>query len=137
MVKGKKEVFSYTSRQFIRYGLVGITNTMITAGSIFFLMNVSNASYIVANTIGYIIGFFNSFFLNKKWTFRSHGRILEEFFRFFFIFLVCYGLQLALLIFLKETVKVSVNYAQIFAMVFYTIISFLGNKMIAFKESNQ
>ena len=120
-------------RQFIKFGLVGILNTLITLTIIFLFMKVLKASYILSNVVGYILGFINSFILNKIWTFKSKGHVGKESFYFIVIFLVCYSIQLGFLIILKEKLLIKAEYAQIIAMGLYTIMNFTGNKYITFK----
>ena len=120
-------------QQFVKYGLVGVLNTIITISVIFIFMKLLNVSYIISNIVGYLFGFINSFFLNKIWTFKSKKSIGRESFFFILIFVICYFIQLVFLIILKEKLLVKPEYAQIIAMGFYTIINFLGNKFITFK----
>ena len=124
---------SKTIKQFIKYGLVGVLNTLITLSIIFVFMKLLNVSYILSNAVGYLFGFINSFILNKIWTFKSKKSIGRESFFFVLIFVICYLLQLALLVILKEKLQIKPEYAQIIAMGFYTVINFLGNKYITFK----
>ena len=129
-----KNKISQTIRQFIKFGLVGVLNTIITLSIIFVFMKLFNVSYILSNVIGYLFGFINSFILNKIWTFKSKKSIGSESFFFVLIFIICYFIQLAFLIILKEKLLVKPEYAQIISMIFYSIINFTGNKFITFKN---
>ncbi len=124
---------SKTIKQFIKYGLVGVSNTLITLSIIFVFMKLLNVPYIPSNAVGYLFGFINSFFLNKIWTFKSKESIGKESFFFILIFIICYSIQLVFLIILKEIILVKPEFAQIIAMGFYTVMNFLGNKYITFK----
>lgn len=121
-------------KQFFKFGLVGILNTLITLAVIFLLMHFSPASYVIANAAGYILGFINSFILNKTWTFKSKGPVGKESIGFIIVFAVTYGIQLGVLVYLKENLKVDAHWAQVIAMVFYTGINFLGNKLFTFRK---
>lgn len=120
--------------QLLKYGIVGVANTIVTLASIFILMNLLGVAYVVSNAIGYILGFTNSFILNKLWTFKSRGSVGREGILFIIIFLVCYGVQLACLIFLKEVAHIRINVATLMAMVVYTVLNFTGNKFITFRD---
>jgi putative flippase GtrA len=128
------ERIPFLARQFTKYGIVGVINSAITLTTIFVLMKVFHVSYLISNAVGYILGFVNSFMLNKAWTFRSKKPFAKEVLIFIFIFAVCYSLQFVFLIFLKEKLLIKAEYAQIIAMIFYTIINFTGNKLITFKS---
>lgn len=120
---------------FVKYGLVGVINTLITAIIIFALMNIFHVSYRVSNLVGYIAGFFNSFILNKTWTFKSNqNSTLGQFIRFTAVFAVCYLLQHALVVVLVEKLLVNENLSTLIGMVFYTVIGFFFNKLFTFKK---
>jgi len=61
--------------QFIKFGIVGVSNTLLTAGVIWILMKVFHCSDYVSNFVGYIIGLANSFVWNRKWTFESKTKV--------------------------------------------------------------
>jgi putative flippase GtrA len=124
-------------RQFVKYCLVGILNTLITLGTIFILMKIFNVNYVVSNVVGYGLGLANSFVWNKKWTFRSRGPFRKESIAFLLVFAVSYLLQLGALVFLKEACKLYVDIAQILSMVFFSVVNFLGNKYISFASPDR
>ena len=132
-MKSKNNI-SISVRQFVKFGLVGILNTIITISIIFVFMKLLNISYIISNVVGYLFGFINSFILNKIWTFASKKSIGRESFLFVVIFVVCYSLQLILLIILKEKLQIKPEYAQIISIIFYSILNFTGNKFITFRK---
>ncbi len=121
--------------QAIRFGIVGILNTGVTLAVIFILMKGLSVHYAISNITGYVLGFLNSFVLNKKWTFRSKGNIGLEGVSFAAVFGVCYLIQLGVLVFMKETVGINAYYAQLLAMAVYTGLSFILNKLITFKNT--
>jgi putative flippase GtrA len=121
-------------KQFIKYGIVGIINTFITLTTIFIFMKIIGANYVIANVVGYTLGFLNSFILNKIWTFGSEGRVRKEIILFFLVFIVSYAVQLLFLLLIKEQLGISAEMSQIIAMGFYTIINFLGNKHFTFRQ---
>lgn len=135
MDKLKELIKSLLNIGFIKYGMVGVVNTLITAIIIFILMNGLGINYEISNAIGYVAGFFNSFFLNKFWTFKSsESSTIKQFTRFTVVFLVCYLLQHGLLVFLVEKLLVNKNIATLVGMVFYTVIGFFFNKLFTFKK---
>jgi len=148
--------------QVIKYGIVGIFNTLLTAITIWIMMypvfkagnteNVSPVVISVSNITGFIAGLINSFFWNRKWTFQSKNRWGKEFLKFFTAFLVCYIPQLFLVNFLNSiitaidyrftlgclTLNVKTAYVcQLIGIVFYTSINFLLNKYFTFKQTNE
>jgi len=129
-----KDKITQTIGQLVKYGLVGISNTLITLAIIFVFMKLFNFSYIISNAAGFLFGFINSFILNRMWTFKSKNSMGRESIFYILIFAVCYMLQLILLVVLKEKLQIKPEYAQIIAIVFYSILNFSGNKFITFKN---
>src|SRR5271169_2227468 len=58
--------------QFVKFGIVGISNTLITFAVYTLLLKVFNVWYLIASAIGFILGATNGFLLNRAWTFREH-----------------------------------------------------------------
>ncbi len=132
MQKFKSFIYSST-KQFIRFGIVGVINTLITISIIFILSNVYNVHYIISNIIGYIAGFMNSFLMNKFWTFQSKGNFLKESYWFILVFLISYALQVLILYYLHGILKINENLSQILSMICYTLVNFILNKFLTFR----
>jgi len=128
-----KEQLLKTISQFIKFGIVGLINTLITLTTIFILSNYLNVYYIYSNFIGYLLGFINSFIMNKFWTFRSYGNLYKESVLFLIVFLVCYLIQLSFLYYLHGIKQLNENLSQIISMIVYTLANFLLNKFLTFK----
>lgn len=120
--------------QFIKFGIIGIFNTLLTLSIIFICSYVFNYNYLISNGIGYIIGFINSFLWNKYWTFRSNGSIFKEFIKFFKVFLICYGIQIVFVFTFVQIFKIAEGISQLLGMVIYTLINFLLNKFFTFQR---
>ncbi|HEX2927263.1 MAG TPA: GtrA family protein [Ruminiclostridium sp.] len=130
-----KDRFGSLFGQMVKYGLVGVVNTVITMIILFLLQNVFGVSYKIANGAGYVAGFINSFVLNKFWTFKGNQKsTFSQFIRFALVFAVCYAIQLGLVVLLVEKVHIGKNISQLIGMVFYTLVSFLLNKLFTFKD---
>jgi putative flippase GtrA len=119
----------------IKFGLVGVLNTAIGWGTFFVLFHFFSFNYVLANTIGNILGFINSFFWNKFWTFKSKDLRYEEMFLFILVFLICLAVQSGILIVFKEVFKWNVYLSQIISMVIYTLLNFIGNKWFTFRKA--
>jgi putative flippase GtrA len=57
-------------RQFVKYGVVGASNTILTFVVYSVLVTVG-VDYLLAIVLGYTIGSLNSYVLNRLWTFRA------------------------------------------------------------------
>ncbi|MDR2968449.1 MAG: GtrA family protein [Tannerellaceae bacterium] len=123
-----------TIKQALKYGVVGVGNTIITAVVIWIMMKPLGFSDVVSNITGYVAGLLNSFIWNRQWTFKSSAGWGSSAVRFGLVFAVCYLMQLALLLFLNRHLTIDSYYNQLIAMVFYTIINFVMNKYFTFKS---
>ncbi len=119
--------------QALKYGAVGVVNTLLTYFT-FVLLRKVGAGLAEANVTAFALGMACSFALNKFWTFRSHDhRLMREALFFAIGGGVCWSVQWAafhlLLTWLPE------NIAMIGGMGTYTLTNFLFNKFITFNTN--
>ena len=119
--------------QFSKFALVGVLNTGISLAVFYLLYNLSAASYTTANFLSYAVGVINSFVWNKLWVFRAQGgNWLRESIVFLIVFAISYGIQYAGLYFMIECCGISPNWAQLPAMVLYTVVNYTLNRFVTF-----
>jgi putative flippase GtrA len=58
--------------QFVKFGIVGVSNTLLALAVYAVLINGFGMWYIAASAIGYAVGMVNGFLWNRSWTFRGH-----------------------------------------------------------------
>jgi len=58
--------------QFLKFGIVGVSNTLLTFAVYTLLLKVFGVWYLAASAIGFGVGAVNGFLLNRRWTFRGH-----------------------------------------------------------------
>jgi len=58
--------------QLVKFGIVGVSNTLITLVVYTVLLKVFGVWYLAASAIGFAAGATNGFLLNRRWTFRGH-----------------------------------------------------------------
>jgi putative flippase GtrA len=58
--------------QFVKFGIVGVSNTLLTFAIYGLLLKVFGVWYLAASAIGFVAGATNGFLLNRRWTFRGH-----------------------------------------------------------------
>jgi putative flippase GtrA len=119
----------------VRYGLVGIANTVVCLTAIYVGLNVIGLPYAAANAIGYALGLTVSFLLNRRFTFRSsRGIFSREPVLFLAVAGVSYAVQMGALVVLIELLRVDQSIAQIPAMAVYTACGYAGNKFVTFRR---
>jgi putative flippase GtrA len=60
-----------TLRQFVKYGVVGASNTVLTFVTYTVLEKLVGINYLIALPLGYGVGSLNSYVLNRHWTFQA------------------------------------------------------------------
>jgi putative flippase GtrA len=58
--------------QFFKFGIVGVSNTLLTFAVYTLLLKVFGVWYVAASGIGFAVGAVNGFLLNRRWTFKEH-----------------------------------------------------------------
>jgi putative flippase GtrA len=58
--------------QFVKFGLVGVSNTLLTFAVYTLLLKAFGVFYLAASAIGFVLGAVNGFLLNRRWTFSGH-----------------------------------------------------------------
>lgn len=141
-----KELFDrlYNST-LIRFGLVGIANTLFGAAIMFVLYNVFGVSYWISSACNYIFGSILSYFLNKYFTFRDQAKGWRQVLRFAvgiaLCYLLAYGLAQPLVgavlggFDLGDTLRD--NIAMLAGMVLFVCFNYLTQRFFTFrKEKN-
>lgn len=144
-----------TAIQLIKYGIVGVSNSLITLIVIFLCNEILGLKLMLSDTLGYIAGVINSFIWNKEWVFKTHDtKVLKEAGLFTGGFLLCFGLQFVTLLIIRNPMKsMSIGllgtdftifgldanaigeYAGvIIGMVVYTLSNFVFNRCVTFRK---
>ena len=120
--------------QFIKFGLVGVMNTLVDF-LVYQLLAYFGLHYAIAQCISYSCGLLNSYFFNSRWTFGQGKKYSKrEFIRFLAVNLLSLGLSILLLRLCYETLGIESNLiAKGLVTVIVMIINFLGNKLFVFK----
>jgi putative flippase GtrA len=63
---------AHVARQFVKFALVGVTNTLVFLGVYTLLYQVLGVYYLLASAIAFTAGAVNGFLLNRAWTFQGH-----------------------------------------------------------------
>ncbi len=118
--------------QFITYNLVGVVNTGFGFSLIFTLMYLG-VSATLSNAIGYFFGSILSYYLNKKFTFKTKGKNKSEAVKFFAVLGISYCLNFIILKFFLPLINP--YYAQLISAVVYTLSSFTLAKFLVFNDN--
>jgi putative flippase GtrA len=135
-----KEKYLRPTNSFIRFLLVGIINTFVGLGIIFFLLNALHLTYWLSTFIGNSAGACISYWLNRSYTFNSRVSVQRGLPRFLTIILICYFgsyfFSEKLLVWINQFHFVSTsleqNGAVLVGSVLYTVSNYIGQKYFVF-----
>lgn len=118
--------------QLAKFLLVGVANTLVGLGTIWFLIGLAGWSDAPANLAGYAVGLACSFTLNRAWTFSDSGQVLPALVRFMLVFGVAYAANLATMFWLRDAIGLSRYWAHALATIPYTALFFIGSRLFVF-----
>lgn len=119
--------------QFLKFGIVGILNTLINIGVYIILVSLG-FNYILSNIIGYTFGLLNSFFWNKNWVFKTNRNSKYLFLKFLLINIITLGINTLILFLLVNNLHFNLILSQIVATGIGMVFNFILNKYWTFME---
>ena len=136
-VKKICKCFDITTIKFI---LVGIVNTIVGTGVMFFLYNFCSVNYWIASASNYIVGSIVSYFLNKYFTFKNGQKSWKQIFRFVINITICYLLAYGMAqpfvrwALQNQSQVVQDNISMLVGMGLFVVLNYLGQRLVVFKE---
>jgi len=140
-----------TGIQLVKYGMIGVLNTIITFVVFYVLNTLLSLPYGISNVVAYIAGVINSFLWNRMWVFKSRLSFWRSALLFGIGFLLCLTLQGIVSWILLEGCgwknlpddiipwfpmkKAGQNIVMVLAMVCYTIANFFYNRNVSFRDT--
>jgi putative flippase GtrA len=119
--------------QLLKFGIVGVSNTLLTFAVYTFLLKVLGVWYLAASAIGFIIGATNGFLLNRRWTFRGHVGDAFTPVRWGIVQGCGLGVNLGLLYVFVHDAGLDKLLAQAFATAVVTVTTFFANRAWTFR----
>ncbi|OIO20049.1 MAG: hypothetical protein AUJ37_01350 [Candidatus Magasanikbacteria bacterium CG1_02_41_34] len=120
------------SPQLIRFIFVGSVNMVLSYSIFLICIYFFYFHYTLALIVEYFFGILNSYFWNRRWTFKSDGNVKKEIRKFIFVYLVMFGLNYVLLSIFIDLINMRVFFAQMVAIIIITPVTFLAHKMWSF-----
>jgi putative flippase GtrA len=123
--------------QFIKFGIVGLSNTVIAYITYVILVYIG-LYYIFANIIAFIISVLNSFYWNNKYVFKNNAKSKLDIFKSLIKTFISYAFSgivignLLLFIFV-DILHISKYIAPFFGLVISVPLNFILNKLWAFR----
>ena len=122
-----------TALQFVKFGIVGVSNTLITLLVYTLLVKVFGVWYIASSAIGFAVGAVNGFLLNRRWTFSEH--VGDRFTPLRWLIVQGSGLMvnLALVYLFVTAAGLDKLVGQAFATLIVVVLTFLANRAWTFR----
>lgn len=121
------------SVNFLKYGIIGVFNTLVGYGLTFYLFYIDVFPEL-ANLLGYVVGFFVSYYLNKKFNFKSQNSHGNDLPKFITSMSIAYIVNLIVFMSLSRIFGLNLYIAQIIAGIFYIGVGYFMSKKWVFKE---
>ena len=126
--------------QFVRFCLVGVLNTLVDYGVFVFFYNVimgrNESLDFLAIGLGWCSGVACSFICNSRWTFEQKKWSGKKIVLFIILNGILYGLTW-LSCRLLGSFGIVEELAKLITLPFTTILNFLGNKLVIFRNSGK
>jgi putative flippase GtrA len=120
--------------QFVKFGIVGVSNTLLTFIVYTLLLKVFGVWYIAASAVGFSVGAINGFLLNRRWTFAGHVGDSFTPVRWAIVQSGGLGINLGLLYLLVDDARLDKLLAQALATIVVTVTTFLVNRAWTFRH---
>ena len=122
------------NKTFIRFLFVGLFNTIFGLSVIFFFFFFLKFDDVSSNLIGYILGFFVSFYMHGRWTYKFNGALKSVILKYTLVVFIGYLANLWAVLYLIEELMVNSYFAQSLGIFPYVFIVYLGGRFFAFKN---
>jgi putative flippase GtrA len=119
--------------QLLRFGLVGVSNTLLTLAVYTLLVRELGVWYLLASAIGFVVGAVNGFLLNRSWTFRGHRGDAFTPLRWTVVQGCGLALDEALLYASVHALAVDKLAGQALAIVVVVLVTFFANRIWTFR----
>lgn len=121
--------------QLVRFGLVGASGYAVNLAVFAIAVHPLDIGYRVAAVLAFLVSVTNNFWWNRRWTFDGRGGHAGfQAARFFFVSIVAFAFNYAILIALVELADVPKVLAQAIAIAAATPLNFLGQKLWSFRR---
>lgn len=118
--------------QFLKFCIVGVSNTAIGLGT-YYLFLWMGFHYMIANILSWIISVFNAFYWNNKYVFTSKSSRVQSLCRTYISYGASFVLGVGLIFILVELMKISEVVAPLIILIVTIPLNFLMNKFWAFR----
>jgi len=123
-------------KQFVRFCLVGIINTVVDFSVYLFFSRVIGLYFLLANILAILAAMTVSFILNKYWTFANlEKKIKTQYLKFALVNLVYFFLNNSIVLCLVDYLNLYDLWAKVIAIIIGLFWNFFANRYWTFKNT--
>ncbi len=128
--------YSKAIKEFFKFAYIGLMGTVLNLFILHFFTEFLGIYYIYSAVVGFVIAATHNYVLNKIWTFeeRIRGKFFIKGIQFFIVSLVALGVNISLLYFFTEFLKIYYLISQAIAILITLFVNFFGNKIWTFRR---
>lgn len=121
--------------KFLKFCIVGFSGLFIDFSVTYVFKEKLKANKFLANSIGFVLGATNNYFINKLWTFDDHSTNYGlQFTQFFLISLVGLGLNTFIIYLLHRLKGINFYWAKFAASFLVAFWNFGANQYFTFNQ---
>lgn len=132
-IRSKKDFLNFV-KQFIKFGIVGVSNTAISLIIYYLFIFINKEFYILGNTVGFFVSVINAYYWNNKYVFKkSENGHAKPFIKTLVVYGTTFLLGTGFLYIMVNYWGVSEAIAPLINLLFTVPANFLLNKFWAFR----
>ncbi|MVO98665.1 GtrA family protein [Paenibacillus lutrae] len=121
--------------RLIRFGIVGVSNTLVDWAVFWLLLSGLEMHYVAAQTFAYLCGTLNSFLWNRRWTFASKGPFkTAEAVKFFLVNGICLASSYALLFVCMDVFDWNTLFSKLVVTILLLMVNYAASRLWVFKS---
>jgi putative flippase GtrA len=98
-------------------------------------LDIPRVAYYVANALGFAVSVMTNYYLNRRWTFRSTGRVASELPKFVAVSIIAYAGNLIVFSLAHTQLQIGPVVSQLVAIVVVMPINYVANKLWSFRQA--
>ena len=124
--------------QFLKFGLVGISNTAVSLAVYYLFLWIDDSLYLWGNVVGWVVSVANAFYWNNKYVFAQHcegfAPLMKRLLRTYLSYGATFLLSTALLYLEVDMLGWSAVFSPVINLLVTIPLNFLLNKFWAFQK---
>lgn len=120
--------------RFVKFGFVGLSGLIVDFGITWICKEKLKINKYLANSVGFLFGVTNNYFLNRYFTFQNHNpNIGNQFISFLVIAIVGFGLNTGFLYLLQKKTEINFYVCKVLITLIVFFWNFGANSFYTFK----